>query len=116
MRLVILESPYSAKGGLGSVKANIAYAHQCAKNCILRGESPIASHLLYTQFLDDTNPTERELGIALGLAWRRAADCSVFYIDHGWSTGMRAALESAKRLNLPWELRALSDETGIAPV
>jgi hypothetical protein len=39
---------------------------------ILRGESPIASHLLYTQpgFLKDDVPEERHLGIEAGLAWR----------------------------------------------
>jgi hypothetical protein len=39
---------------------------------LLRGESPIASHLLYTQpgILKDDVPEERPLGIEAGLAWR----------------------------------------------
>jgi hypothetical protein len=42
----------------------------------LRGEAPIASHLLYTQpgVLNDGVPAERAHGIEAGLAWLRAAD------------------------------------------
>lgn len=38
---VILESPYA-----GDVEKNIEYARLCLKDSLLRGESPIASHLL----------------------------------------------------------------------
>ena len=65
---VILESPYA-----GDVEKNIEYARLCLKDSLLRGESPIASHLLYTQVLDDTKLDERNLGIDAGLAWSSAA-------------------------------------------
>lgn len=47
---VILESPYA-----GEIDRNIRYARACVRDSLLRGESPIASHLLYTQsgILDD---------------------------------------------------------------
>lgn len=88
--LVILESPYA-----GAVEMNISYARAALRNSLLRGEAPIASHLLYTQLgvLDDDKPEEREMGIARGLAWRKVASYSVFYIDRGWSAGMRSALQ-----------------------
>ncbi len=44
MKLVILESPYA-----GHVDANVAYARMAMHDSLLRGEAPIASHLLYTQ-------------------------------------------------------------------
>lgn len=85
MKLVIVESPYA-----GDVEANVAYARLALHDCLMRGEAPIASHLLYTQpgVLDDNDPDERDFGIAAGLAWSRKADYAVFYTDRGWSKGM----------------------------
>lgn len=91
IKLVILESPYA-----GQIEQNLSYARRAALDCAHRGEAIAASHLLYTQFLDDGQPEHRELGIKLGLAWRRVVDYSVFYTDRGWSHGMRAALASAQ--------------------
>ena len=46
MRLMIVESPYA-----GDMEANTEYARDaCATlDSLMRGEAPIASHLLYTQ-------------------------------------------------------------------
>jgi hypothetical protein len=41
MRWVILESPYA-----GDVEANVAYARAAVRDSLMRGEAPIASHLL----------------------------------------------------------------------
>ena len=98
MKLVILESPYA-----GEIERNINYARLCVKDSLMRGESPIASHLLYTQMLDDNIPLERELGINAGLAWKKVAELQVFYIDYGWSKGMLYAKESG----LPFEIRTI---------
>ncbi len=102
IKLIILESPYA-----GDVEANVAYARRAAKDCATRNESVAASHLLFTQFLDHADPAEREMGIALGLAWRRVADYSVFYTDRGWSRGMVAAIDSAVAEGRPFKVRAL---------
>ncbi len=101
-RLVIIESPYA-----GNVQANLQYLHRCIRDCALRGDSPYASHLMLTTALDDTNPQERALGIELGLCWRRAADCAIFYTDLGWSSGMIAAQELYLAEHMPFEIRAL---------
>ena len=103
MKLVILESPYA-----GDVEANVAYARACLLDSLRRGEAPIASHLLYTQVLDDTVPEERALGIAAGLAWRAVPGVlPVFYIDRGWSRGMLAARDTYDREGIIYELRRL---------
>jgi len=88
MLKVIIESPYA-----GKTEKNIRYARLCVKDSILRGEAPLASHLLYTQegILNDESPTERAIGILLGLEWLSCADAQVFYVDYGMSKGMKEA-------------------------
>lgn len=105
-KLVILESPYA-----GEVEANVAYARAAMRDSIMRGEYPIASHLLYTQpgILDDNIPEERKLGIEAGLAWREVAHGAVFYLDRGWSGGMLAARETYAREGIPFELRRIGE-------
>ena len=44
MERVIIESPFA-----GDVDRNLRYARAAMRDCLLRGESPYASHLLYTQ-------------------------------------------------------------------
>ena len=106
MRRVILESPYA-----GDVEANLAYARECLRDSLLRGEAPIASHLLYTQpgVLDDAVPTERQYGIDAGLVWGALAEATVVYCDRGISNGMRYGIEHADNAGRPVEMRWLRD-------
>lgn len=101
---VILESPYS-----GDIERNIKYARMCVRDSLSRGESPIASHLLYTQegILKDEIPEERQWGIDAGLAWKDVAEKHVFYIDYGYSDGMIYAKQYATKNNIPIEERKL---------
>ena len=55
---ILLESPFA-----GDVEANKKYAAEAVRDSLRRGEAPFASHLFYTQFLDDDIPAERSLGI-----------------------------------------------------
>ncbi len=109
MRLVILESPYA-----GDIKANIAYARAALRDCLLRGEAPIASHLLLTQegVLDDAIPSERAQGINAGHAWMRTADVVAVYTDRGISEGMRAGIRSAQFYGVTVEYRSLEQGGG----
>lgn len=70
MKRVILESPYAGDTA-EDVERNLTYAREALRDSLLRGEAPIASHLLYTQkgVLDDRIREERGLGIAAGVAW-----------------------------------------------
>jgi hypothetical protein len=104
MRLVILESPYA-----GEIEHNVKYARACVRDSLLRGEAPIASHLLYTQegILDDKIPKERNLGIAAGLAWTDHADATVVYIDFSISPGMKFGIQNAEEHGRPVEYRFL---------
>jgi len=69
LNCVVLESPFGGPT-IDAVLENVNYAKRCVKDCLKRGEAPIASHLLFTRrgILDDTIPEERALGIEAGLA------------------------------------------------
>jgi len=108
MRRVVVESPFA-----GDVETNTAYARRALRDCLLRGEAPIASHLLYTQpgVLDDNNPEERKLGIEAGLTWARAgAEASVVYEDWGISSGMRHGIDDAEKFGRPVEYRKIGHD------
>lgn len=102
--LVIIESPFA-----GDVQANVLYARLAVRDSLLRGEAPIASHLLYTQegILNDNIPSERQHGIDAGLAWGAVADKTVVYVDRGISQGMEYGIMRAKREGRPLEFRSL---------
>lgn len=104
MNRVIIESPFA-----GNIPKNIAYARLCVRDSALRGEAPIASHLLFTQetILRDNVPEERKLGIEAGLAWIDVADFSAFYTNYGWSPGMLKALDLSIMRRLKFKLRSL---------
>lgn len=108
MRRVILESPYA-----GDVKANVEYARKCMAHCLRMGDAPFASHLLYTQCLDDTKPLERALGIKAGLDWGMVADLTVVYVDRGISGGMVQGIERAIAENRPVQFRSLRSKCGV---
>src|SRR5580765_7272163 len=80
MRRVVIESPYA--GGLLRRWLNVRFARDCMRDCLMRGEAPLASHLLYAQrgVLRDDNEDERKLGIDAGHAWVSSADAMVVYV------------------------------------
>jgi hypothetical protein len=104
MNLVIIESPFA-----GEVEANIEYAKACVRDALMRGEDPLASHLLYTQegILDDTIPAERARGISAGLHWYKVADKCAVYCDRGVSSGMIEGIITARNHNKPIIFRYL---------
>jgi len=108
MRLVILESPYAGDNEQ-AIALNVEYARRALRDSLMRGEAPIASHLLYTQpgVLRDEVPEERLHGITAGLAWREVATASVVYLDLGVSSGMEYGIAAARGSGLPIEYRVI---------
>lgn len=98
--IVIVESPYA-----GDIESNLAYAREACADCLLRREVPYASHLFFTQFLNDMEPTEREAGMTAGYAFWRHASKIVFYVDRGMSSGMKRAFARAQKLGMQIEER-----------
>lgn len=117
MRRVILESPYSASNGY-DVSHNEAYAEACILDCLKRGESPIASHLLFTRsgILNDLQPEERKLGMAAGHAWYCGAQACVLYADYGISDGMVEGVKAAAEAGVPTEIRYLGITSSAATI
>lgn len=106
-RLVLVESPYA-----GDIAANVAYARAAIRDCILRGESPFASHLLYTQdgVLRDEVREERDLGMRAGWEWLRAVDAVVVYQDRGITPGMKGGITRASKRGVPIEYRNIGSD------
>ena len=104
--LVIIESPFAGRTD-GEVEENIAYARLALADCLLRGEAPIASHLLYTQVLTDTVLEEREIGITAGLAWYATGAKAVVYTDRGVSAGMERGVDQALGFGCAVEYRTI---------
>jgi hypothetical protein len=103
MKRVIIESPYA-----GDIDANVAYARAAVRDCLKRGEAPIATQ---PDVLRDDAPDERKLGIEAGLVWACVAEAMVVYVDHGVSPGMRNAIAFAENLGLAIEHRRLRPAT-----
>ena len=103
MLKVIIESPFA-----GDVETNVRYAFRAMRHSIGLGEAPMASHLLYPQVLNDSEPSDRSRGIQAGYEWMQVADKVAFYVDLGWSPGMIAALKVARKIfPKPIELRRI---------
>ena len=103
-----MESPYAGKF------SNIRYSRECLRDCIDRGESPFASHLLYTQkgVLNDSVPAERERGISTANAWLEVADYVVVYCDLGITEGMEQGIKKAIEAKKLVQFRWLRDGAG----
>lgn len=106
-----IERPPEAAISNAKRKLSVIYARAAMRDCLLRGEAPYASHLLYTQegVLDDDVPEERQLGIHAGLCWGSAALKTVVYTDLGISEGMKQGIRHAEAEGRPIEYRSLPD-------
>jgi hypothetical protein len=89
MKTVLIESPYA-----GDVERNERYARDAMRDCLIRGEAPFASHLLYTQVLNDLDLREHVVGIEAGLAWGAKAEPP----DVGDAMNARAYVEALDQI------------------
>lgn len=85
----------------GDVEHNVRVALALCRMAVESGLAPFAPHLLYTQFLDDDDPAQREVGITLGLRFMEVCDVVWVYVGEGVSDGMRRETEYARRLGKP---------------
>lgn len=102
MKRVNIESPLS-----GDFARNIRYARLCCIDSLRRGEAPFASHLLFTQMLDDEQYSARRLGMQAGTAWAMVADLCAVYVDFGESAGMLEGIKVALAHRIAVERRTL---------
>lgn len=100
--IVYICSPYA-----GDVETNVQKARRYCRFAVDKGYIPIAPHLLFTQFLNDDNPKERQLGIFFGNAVM--SKCSeVWVFGEHISNGMEAEIKRAKWKN--YRLRYFNDD------
>lgn len=91
--MVYICSPYA-----GEVEKNVKAARGYSRFAVHKGYIPVAPHLLFPQFLDDTDPKERQLGLCFGNALMNK--CSeVWVFGSNISDGMAAEIERAKWKN-----------------
>ena len=92
-KLVYIASPYS-----GDVERNVAFAKAACRYAMNQGVTPIASHLLYPQMLDDGVPEERKLGTDMGLRILKVCE-EVWVCGSELSSGMEQEIRAARQLD-----------------
>ncbi len=85
----------------GDVEHNVRVALALCRMAVEAGFAPFAPHLLYTQFLDDSDLGQRETGISLGLRFMEVCDVVWVYVGEGVSDGMRRETEHARHIGKP---------------
>ena len=99
--IVYICSPYA-----GDTDSNITAAQKYSRHAVENGYIPIAPHLLFPQFLNDADPTERKLGLFFGNALM--SKCSeVWVFGDTISAGMAAEIKRARWKN--YRLRYFSE-------
>ena len=100
--IVYICSPYSV-----NVNRNIEMARKYCRFAVDKHYLPIAPHLLFTQFMDDTIPEERETAIFMNFVlMSKCAEMWVF--GYVISAGMQAEINRAKRKNI--KIRYFTEE------
>jgi ABC-type uncharacterized transport system ATPase subunit len=116
IKLVVLESPYS-----GDVKGNVRYAQKCMNILRAEGHAVFVPHLLWTQhelcpehFVSDYDEKYTVIGRDAAIECikrvRQEADLVVFFVDRGWSSGMKAGLQHCKDKGIPYVERSIEQQ------
>ena len=100
--IVYICSPYA-----GDIETNVAEVRRYSRFAVEKGYIPIAPHLLFPQFLNDSDPNERELGLFFGNAIM--SKCSEIWVfGSKISNGMAAEIKRARWKN--YRLRYFTEE------
>ena len=105
--IVYICSPYA-----GDAESNIKAAQKYSRFAVSKGYIPIAPHLLFPQFMNDADPTERKLGLFFGNALM--SKCSeVWVFGERISAGMESEIKRARWKN--YRLRYFSESCEEVP-
>jgi len=94
-QLVYICSPFA-----GDTKHNIIRALGYCRFAVSKGYIPLAPHLHYPQFMDDSDPKERELGLYFALVLLSKCD-ELWVFGHRVSDGMAREISKAKKQGIP---------------
>lgn len=99
MKIVFVSSPYAPTNGM-TVEENVSFARKCVKGLIDDGYCPIAPHLIYPFVLDDNDQDQREKGMKLAKELLHKCDFVCFFVDNGFSSGMKEEKDYAEKLKI----------------
>ncbi len=92
--VVYICSPYS-----GDTETNVENAKRYSRFAVDQHCLPITPHIYFTQFMDDSNPDERDTAIFMN--WVLMSKCVELWVFGSViSPGMKAEIERAKRKNM----------------
>jgi len=89
--LVYICSPFS-----GDIEENVKRAQKFCRFALEKGNIPLAPHLMFPQFMDDTNEEERELAIFMDIILMGKCQ-EVWVLGDTISRGMRIEIEKANK-------------------
>ena len=103
-KLIFISSPYR-----GKVQENVALAKDLCRYVMGEGHIPVAPHLFFPQFLDDSKDDERDAGMDGSL--ELLARCDELWLFGGKITdGMRLEMEEAIKLGKPMSVLRIEQE------
>lgn len=85
----------------GDIDGNIYKAIQYCRAAAKMGVIPLAPHTIFTQYLNDDIPVQREKGLHMGQALLKKCD-EIWVCGNVVSQGMRAEIQLAKELGKPF--------------
>jgi hypothetical protein len=92
--LVYIASPFA-----GDTVLNTANARGYCKFAVSKGCIPLAPHLHYPQFMDDSDRSQRELGLRFALVL--LCKCDELWVFGTPSEGMSREIAKARKRNMP---------------
>lgn len=93
--LVFICSPFA-----GDMEGNTKRAREYSRFAVSKECIPIAPHLLFPQFLEETDPAQRELGISFGLVLQSMCR-EMWVFGDTVSKGMAVEIEKAGERGIP---------------
>lgn len=93
--LVYICSPYA-----GDTEGNTEKARRYSRFAVRNTCIPLAPHLLFPQFMDDTVPAERSIALFMGMVLLSKCE-QVWVFGTAISAGMAAEIEKAKKKQIP---------------
>jgi hypothetical protein len=93
--VVYIASPFA-----GETTLNTKKAQSYCKFAVAKGAIPLAPHLHYPQFMDDSDKTQRELGIRFALILLGKCE-ELWVFGDTVSEGMSREIAKAKRRGMP---------------
>lgn len=105
-RVVLLVSPWRGKTRTERAR-NVAYLRAARRDCLARGEIPVATHALLGDAIDPAAECEVKLAIESAAHLAPLCKAVVAYVDEGTTEGMRRQVSLVQALLGAPELRML---------